>query len=52
LPVFYLQIAAFTKWAMLDSNQRPPPCKGSKGRCRVLPNVAESAYLRGFSISR
>ncbi len=20
--------AAFSRWAMLDSNQRPPPCKG------------------------
>ena len=25
---FYLQNAAFPKWAMLGSNQRPPPCKG------------------------
>jgi hypothetical protein len=23
-----LQKLAFSKWAMLDSNQRPPPCKG------------------------
>jgi len=23
----YLQNAAFYKWAMLDLNQRPPPCK-------------------------
>jgi hypothetical protein len=25
---FHLQRAAFSKWAMLGSNQRPPPCKG------------------------
>jgi hypothetical protein len=24
---FHLQTAAFSKWAMLGSNQRPPPCK-------------------------
>jgi Transposase, Mutator family len=24
---FYLQNVAFSKWAMLGSNQRPPPCK-------------------------
>jgi hypothetical protein len=24
---FYLQNAVFFKWAMLDLNQRPPPCK-------------------------
>src|SRR5215218_1440013 len=24
--------SGFFKWAMLDSNQRPPPCKGGKGR--------------------
>jgi hypothetical protein len=27
LLTFYLQNAAFSKWAMLDLNQRPPPCK-------------------------
>jgi hypothetical protein len=26
---FYLQNAAFSEWAMLGSNQRPPPCKRS-----------------------
>jgi hypothetical protein len=25
---FYLQISDFFEWAMLGSNQRPPPCKG------------------------
>ncbi len=27
-PYFILQNATFSKWAMLESNQRPPPCKG------------------------
>jgi hypothetical protein len=25
---YYLQKPAFSKWAVLGSNQRPPPCKG------------------------
>jgi hypothetical protein len=41
--MFYLQNRMFLKWAMLDLNQRPPPCKGGKGRCRVSPDVAELA---------
>jgi hypothetical protein len=28
--IFVLQNAAFPKWAMLGSNQRPLPCEGSK----------------------
>jgi hypothetical protein len=42
---FHLQNTAFSKWAMLDLNQRPPPCKGGKGCFWVLPDVAEPAYL-------
>ncbi len=26
--MFFLQSSTFLRWAMLDSNQRPPPCKG------------------------
>ncbi len=33
---------------MLDSNQRPPPCKGGKARFQALPDVAESPYLSRF----
>ena len=28
---FYLQNPGFPKWAMLGSNQRPPPCKLGQG---------------------
>ena len=28
---FYLQNSVLSEWAMLDSNQRLPPCKGGKG---------------------
>jgi len=31
--VFCLQIAAFSKWAMLGSNQRPLPCEVSTIVC-------------------
>jgi hypothetical protein len=46
---FYPQSAAFSEWAMLGSNQRPPPCKlgwgspvwfcpvGASGLCKRLP---------------
>src|SRR5215217_2685362 len=45
---FYLQNATFSKWAMLESNQRPPPCKGGKARCRVLHGIAVFPYLSRF----
>jgi len=45
---FILQNTGFSKWAMLDSNQRLPPCKGGKGYCRGLPRVAKPAYLSRF----
>jgi hypothetical protein len=31
----------FSRWAMLDMNQRPPPCKGEEGCFRVLPSVVK-----------
>src|SRR5918997_4585026 len=33
---------------MLESNQRPPPCKGGKARCRVLHEIAVFPYLSHF----
>jgi len=42
---FSLQNAVFLEWAMLGSNQRPPPCKGDVRGCGVLQWLAESAYL-------
>ncbi len=42
---FCLQNTAFSKWAMLDLNQRPPPCKGDVKGCVVLQWLAESVYL-------
>ena len=47
----YRDLQNFSKWAMLGSNQRPPPCKGEKGRCRALRGVANPAYLRAFLFS-
>jgi len=45
LQIFYLQNVAFSEWAMLGSNQRPPPCTGDKRCCGALRWLAESAYL-------
>jgi hypothetical protein len=42
---FYLRSVAFSKWAMLGSNQRPPPCKRDEKDCEALQWLAESAYL-------
>jgi len=42
---FFLQNAVFPEWAMLGSNQRPPPCKGDKRGCGALRWLAKSAYL-------
>jgi len=43
-PAFYLQNTTFLRWAMLDSNQRPPPCKRSAIVCRRL--LEFSKYLQ------
>jgi hypothetical protein len=40
--VFYLQNAAFSKWAMLGSNQRPPPCKLGQSFPAMLCPVRKS----------
>ena len=48
IAAFFLQNPAFSKWAMLDLNQRPPPCKGEKGRFWVLQAFAKPAYLSRF----
>ena len=36
---------------MLDLNQRSPPCKGGKERCRGLQAFAKPAYLSRFLFS-
>jgi hypothetical protein len=38
---FYLQSGAFSKWAMLGSNQRPPPCKGGLIVFQAFPQLFE-----------
>jgi hypothetical protein len=32
--------------------QKTPPCNGEEGRCLVLPDVAESAYVKRFPVSQ
>jgi hypothetical protein len=49
-PAFYLQNVAFSKWAMLDLNQRPPPCKGGATLFRGFPNPTN--YLQTGVFSR
>ncbi len=47
---FLLQFAALSEWAMLDLNQRPPPCKGEEG---VFPGVARcsrTGLFKGVSL--
>jgi hypothetical protein len=39
----FLQNAAFSKWAMLESNQRPPPCKGDSTRSPKFIGVQNTA---------
>ncbi len=41
--MMFLQITAFLKWAMLDLNQRPPPCKGGM---RLSPSIAGGRKTR------
>lgn len=43
---FYLQNASFSKWAMLGSNQRPPPCKGGLILSQVF-NVVQKYLQNG-----
>src|SRR5215207_5601527 len=42
--------AAFSKWAMLDSNQRPPPCKLGRGFPGGFGFVEESRLSMGLSL--
>ena len=37
---------------MLDSNQRPPPCKGGATLCRRSPEFAKSLQIYTFSKQR
>jgi hypothetical protein len=46
---FYLQSAAFSKWAMLGSNQRPPPCKLGRGFPTTLSPVREFRLSERFT---
>ena len=47
--VFYLQTSTFSKWAMLESNQRPPPCKFGQsfpgGFCPVGKSRLDKQFL-------
>ncbi len=45
-PLKVLQMAAFSKWAMLGSNQRPLPCEGSK------VTIAVYRHLRKIPINQ
>jgi hypothetical protein len=49
--VFYPQNAAFFEWTMLGSNQKSSPCMGEEERFRVLPSVAQPAYVKRFPAS-
>jgi hypothetical protein len=45
---FTCKTPSFPKWAMLGSNERPPPCTGGNGCCRALQAIAKPAYLSRF----
>jgi hypothetical protein len=49
---FYLQMGNFYKWAMLGSNQRPPPCKLAAVRSRPSWYVRQIGLSRAFSAYR
>jgi len=47
-PIKYCNLQEFSEWAMLDLNQRPPPCKlGKRFPGRFCP-VGNPAYLSSF----
>ena len=43
-PIKYCNLQEFSEWAMLDLNQRPPPCKG--GLVVSQPFVVVQIYLQ------
>src|SRR5918999_347027 len=48
IAAFFLQNPAFSKWAMLDLNQRPPPCKfGQSFSDRFYP-VGKSSLFKQY----
>ena len=48
---FYLQNAAFLKWAMLDLNQRPPPCKGGSIISWLFADVQKLLQISAFALA-
>jgi hypothetical protein len=48
VPVLNLQTIAFSEWAMLGSNQRPPPCKFDVTCCSAYCSVQNLAHLGGL----
>ena len=42
----------FYKWAMLGSNQRPPPCKGGRKGSQGFADVHKPAYTSRFRACR
>jgi hypothetical protein len=50
--VFFLQNSGFLRWAMLDSNQRPPPCKGDTITPWLFANVQKLLQISKFSLAR
>src|SRR5215210_686180 len=49
-PAFYLQSSTFSEWAMLDLNQRPPPCKGGLLTSQTFVVVQNSLQTDVFSL--
>ena len=46
---FYLRSVAISKWAMLGSNQRPPPCKGRVILFSGLRRIVNCLQMSVFS---
>src|SRR5215208_4948458 len=45
---FCLQNTIFSEWAMLGSNQRPPPCEGSTIACWRCLEIAKCLQIEVF----
>jgi len=47
--ILFLQISTFYEWAMLDLNQRPPPCKRQKHVSGMFVSVQKILQISLFS---
>ena len=50
-PIKYCNLQEFSEWAMLDLNQRPPPCKGEFMLSQLFTGVQKYLEISTFTLA-